>query len=121
MRGTTGRIALMIPLAAVFTLLGYWIGRGTASVEYAREKAAERTARILVASYDIPIGAIITEDMVFPVPYLPDLIVETMTTSLDPVLGRQARYDIARGMPITDGMLGTAPTATPPVETGASG
>ena len=43
--------------------------------------------------------------MVILVAYPADLLVETMTTSMEQVIGREARVDIERGMPLTENML----------------
>jgi hypothetical protein len=113
-----GGVLFFLGVAVVCGYAGLLIGLEASRAQQARDQAAERTARVIFAAQDIPLGELITMDMVIPVPYPPDLFVETMTISLEQVLGKEARYDIARGMPITEGMLGPAPIPTLPVEVG---
>ena len=61
--------------------------------------------QVVFAAQDIPRGAVIPEDGVILSPYPADLRVETMMTDLELVVGRRARMDIARGVPVTERMV----------------
>ncbi len=62
-------------------------------------------AQIVIAAQDISRGAEIPSDGVILSPFPADFVVETMVTDLEQVIGRRARMDIARGVPITTGMI----------------
>jgi hypothetical protein len=124
-RATTARAAggilIFLGVALLSAYVGFLAGLHAETAQEAIDGPPERMVQVVFAGQEIPRGEVINRDMVMPVPYPADLVVETMTTSLEQVLGREARYDIARGMPITEGMLGPAPVPTPPVGAGASG
>jgi pilus assembly protein CpaB len=76
---------------------------------------------VVIAAQDISRGAVIPENGVILAPFPADAVVETMITNdVKQVIGRYARQDIARGLPITTGMitkeagdlLGTGSTAS---------
>ncbi|NIM95710.1 MAG: hypothetical protein GTO18_18575 [Anaerolineales bacterium] len=62
-------------------------------------------ATIVIAAQDIPRGAVIPADGVILSPYPADMVVETMATDIAEVVGKRARMDIARGVPITTNMV----------------
>jgi len=64
-----------------------------------------REATIIIAAQNIPRGAIIPADGVISAPFPLDMVVETMATDVGQVVGRRARIEIARGMPITTEMV----------------
>lgn len=64
-----------------------------------------REATIIIAAQNIPRGAVIPPDGVITAPFPLDMVVETMATDVGQVVGRRARTDIARGMPITTEMV----------------
>ncbi|MCH7586953.1 MAG: hypothetical protein IIC78_02785 [Chloroflexi bacterium] len=66
---------------------------------------APREATIIIAAQNIPRGAIIPADGVISAPFPLDMVVETMATDVGQVVGRRARIEIARGMPITTEMV----------------
>jgi len=107
-----GKIAILLGVAFLSAYAGFLVGLNAQPAQAATAGPPESMVRVIFAGQEIPAGEVITRDMAIPVPYPEDLIVETMMTSLDEVLGREARYDIARGMPITEGMLGPALTPT---------
>ncbi|MGD8758651.1 MAG: SAF domain-containing protein [Anaerolineales bacterium] len=66
--------------------------------------------RLVIAAQDIQRGAMILEDAVILSPFPTELIIEgTMMTDIESVVGRFARMDIARGVPITNNMLTDLP------------
>lgn len=85
-----------------------------------------REANIIIAAQNIPRGAVIPNDGVIIAPFPLDMVVETMTTDVGQVVGRRARTEIARGMPITTEMvtdqagdlLGTGSDASLAIEPG---
>ena len=62
-------------------------------------------ANIIIAAQNIPRGAVIPNDGVIIAPFPLDMVVETMATDVGQVVGRRARTEIARGMPITTEMV----------------
>lgn len=59
------------------------------------------TAQIVFAAQDISRGSQITEDAVILSPFPANNVIETMVTDTNTVVGRYARMDIARGVPVT--------------------
>src|SRR3972149_8152399 len=72
---------------------------------------------IVIAAQDIARGAEIPPDGVIAAPFPADSVVETMLTDVGQAIGRRARLDIARGIPITRDMVTHAPG--PPLGTGS--
>lgn len=64
---------------------------------------------IVIAAQDIARGAEIPADGVIAAPFPADSVVETMLTDVGQAVGRRARMDIARGVPITENMVTEAP------------
>ncbi|OGO71062.1 MAG: Flp pilus assembly protein CpaB [Chloroflexi bacterium RBG_19FT_COMBO_62_14] len=64
---------------------------------------------IVIAAQDIARGAEIPPDGVIAAPFPADSVVETMLTDIGQAVGRRARLDIARGIPITENMVTDAP------------
>jgi len=63
---------------------------------------------VVIAAQDISRGAVIPQNGVMLALFPRDSIIETMITEdLNQVVGKYARMDIARGMPITTGMITT--------------
>ena len=62
-------------------------------------------AQIVIAAQDIARGSEIPADGIILSPFPADFVVETMVTDVEQVIGRRARMDIARGVPITERML----------------
>lgn len=72
------------------------------------ETPVVRDANIVIAAQDIPRGAEIPPDGVISSPYPSDMLVTGdggMVTDVNQVVGRRARMDIARGVPITTNMV----------------
>lgn len=61
--------------------------------------------QIVIAAQDISRGSVIPPDGVILSPFPADYIVETMMTDVNLVVGRRARMDIARGVPVTQNMI----------------
>jgi Flp pilus assembly protein CpaB len=62
-------------------------------------------AQIVIAAQDIARGAVIPSDGVILSPFPADFVVETMITDLNQVVGKRARMEIARGVPVTERMI----------------
>ena len=65
--------------------------------------------QIVIAAQDIARGAEIPPDGVISAPFPADSVVETMLTDVGQAVGRRARMDIARGIPITENMVTDSP------------
>lgn len=96
-------ILLGIAVAALFAIRGGGppddVGLPTEPTPLPRE------ATIIIAAQNIPRGAVIPADGVISAPFPLDMVVETMATDVGQVVGRRARTEIARGMPITTEMV----------------
>lgn len=99
-------ILLGIALAVYFVIQG-GIGGGGGGEGTPAPQATPlpQEARIIIAAQNIPRGAVIPADGVISAPFPLDMVVETMATDVGQVVGRHARTDIARGMPITTEMV----------------
>ncbi len=64
---------------------------------------------IVIAAQDIARGAEIPPDGVIAAPFPADSVVETMLTDVGQAVGRRARMDIARGVPLTENMVTDSP------------
>jgi Flp pilus assembly protein CpaB len=126
-----GRIFVLFALVLIgVALAGYMIiqnsstnGDGQIPFEPTPEI---RDANIVIAAQDIPRGALIPADGVLLAAFPADMVVETMAIDVGQVVGRRARMDIARGIPITTNMvteeagdlLGTGSDAAIAIENG---
>lgn len=100
-------LILLLGAAAAFlvlTRLGGVTGDGPVA-QPTEGPAFGGETQVVFAAQDIPRGAMIPEDGVILSPYPADLRVETMMTDLGQVVGRRARMDIARGVPVTERMV----------------
>ena len=112
-------IILLLGVAAAFLFLRR-AGGGSGGAVQATPAALDRQ-NVVIAAQDISRGAVIPENGVILAPFPADAVVETMITGdVTQVIGRYARQDIARGLPVTTGMitdeagdlLGTGSTAS---------
>ena len=98
-------IILLLGVAAVFLLLQ------KIKLPGAGPSAAQGTAlpvdrvQVVIAAQDITRGTKIPENGVILSPFPADAVVETMMTDKNLVVGRTARMDIPRGVPVTSNML----------------
>lgn len=97
-------ILLLGAVAAFLVLSRLSTGGGTTTAQETPQ-AEFREAQIVIAAQDIPRGAAIPSDGVILSPFPADFVVETMITDLDQVVGKRARMDIARGVPVTQRMV----------------
>ncbi len=97
-------ILLGIALAAWF-LIGGGGGGDDGEVILAQPTPVPFEDNIIIAAQNIPRGAVIPNDGVIIAPFPRDMIVDTMATDVGQVVGRRARTEIARGMPITTEMV----------------
>lgn len=102
-------LALILLLGAVaaymvLTRLGGG-GGGGPSAQATEGPSFGGEAQIVIAAQDISRGAVIPTDGVILSPFPADFVVETMITDLNQVVGKRARMDIARGVPVTERMV----------------
>lgn len=100
-------LILLLGAAAAFlvlTQLGGGSGVGPAA-EPTEGPAFGGEAQVVIAAQDISRGSVIPEDGVILSPFPGDYVVETMVTDVEQVVGRRARMDIARGVPVTERMV----------------
>lgn len=95
-------ILLGIAVAAFFFLRP---DSGSTPVDVPEATTVPLEASIIIAAQNIPRGAVIPNDGVIVAPFPLDMVVETMATDVAQVVGRRARTEIARGMPITTEMV----------------
>ncbi len=102
-------IILLLGVAAVFLLLQ------KIRLPGAGPSAAQGTAlpvdrvNVVIAAQDIARGSKIPDNGVIMSPFPADAVVETMMTDKNLVIGRIARMDIPRGVPVTSNMLTEKP------------
>lgn len=60
---------------------------------------------VVVVTQKIPRGSILEEGVVGVVPMQRDLVIQGMFTNVNEVIGRQAKFDLDSGIPLTHGML----------------
>jgi Flp pilus assembly protein CpaB len=97
-------IVLLLGVAAVYLVINR-LGGGGGGGAQTTPVALDRE-NVVIAGQDISRGAVIPENAVILAPFPADSVVETMITGdVNQVIGRYARQDIARGMPITTGMI----------------
>jgi len=94
-------LILLIGAVGAFLLLS---GGGGGSDELATPTPVGE-ANIVIAAQNISRGSIIAGDAAIISPYPADYKVETMLDDLGQVVGKRARMDIARGVPITENMV----------------
>jgi len=99
-------IVLLLGVAAVYLVINRLGGGGGGGAQ--ETPVALDRQNVVIAGQDISRGAKIPENGVILAPFPADSVVETMITGdVNQVIGRYARQDIARGMPITTGMITT--------------
>jgi Flp pilus assembly protein CpaB len=108
-----GRVLILVALLflgialVVFLLLGDGIDIGGTTAE-PTPTPEPRDATIVIAAQDIPRGAEIPADGVISSPYPSDMLITGdggMITDVNQVVGRRARMDIKRGVPLTSNMV----------------
>jgi len=107
-----GRVLVLVALLFLgLALAAYLImtmGPGSTDQEDPVATQEVRDANIVIAAQDIPRGAVIPADGVIISPFPSDMLVTGdggMLTDIGEVVGRRARMEIARGVPITSNML----------------
>jgi pilus assembly protein CpaB len=97
-------LILLLGAAGVFILLRGLGGGGQPAPEDITPTPIGE-AEIVIAAQHISRGSIIPQEAVIISPYPADYLVETMMTDPTLVVGRRARMDIGRGVPITQNMI----------------
>jgi Flp pilus assembly protein CpaB len=112
-----GRILILLALIILIGAIGGFFvlrslgGGGGGEAQFEGTPAPEQvfTAQIVFAAQDISRGAEITADAVILSPFPANNVIETMVTDTSVVVGKYARMDIARGVPITLNMFTDQP------------
>ena len=97
-------LILLVGAAGVFILLRGLGGGGQQAPEDITPTPIGE-ADIVIAAQHISRGSIIPQEAVIVSPYPADYLLETMMTDPGLVIGRRARMDIGRGVPITQNMI----------------
>lgn len=115
------RILIITALVLILGVVaGYFVSRGleSGSGRAQQTQVQQDIGFIVIAAQDIPLGAKIKPDDIVSAPFPADSVVETMVTDPRQVIGLWAIQDIARGVPITEGMVTTVERNTVPVSEG---
>ncbi len=96
-------LLLLVGAAGVFVVLGGLGGGGEEQAPPTPTPLGE--AEIVIAAQHIPRGSVIPPEAIIVSPYPADYMVETMLDDPARVVGRRARVDIARGVPVTENMI----------------
>lgn len=97
-------LILLVGAVAAFLALG-GIGGGAGGDQPTPAPTPVGEAEIVIAAQSISRGSIIPPESVFISPYPADYKVETMMDDIGQVVGKRARMDIGRGVPITENMI----------------
>jgi Flp pilus assembly protein CpaB len=110
-----GRILMIVAIIILLGVLGVVLynrmlgqpvgGEG----EGVQPPSATALSQIVIAAKEIPRGSVILEEDVILSPFPVDLILETMRTSKEDVVGMRARLDIPRGSPVMSSMITELP------------
>jgi pilus assembly protein CpaB len=95
-------LILLVGAVAAFLVLG---GTGSTEPEVVAVPTPIGEAEIVIAAQHIARGNLIPPEAVIISPYPADYKVETMLDDPAQVIGKRARMDIARGVPITENMI----------------
>jgi len=95
-------LILLVGAVAAFLVLG---GVGTAEPVVEAVPTPIGEAEIVIAAQHIARGSIILPEAVITSPFPADYKVETMLDDVGQVIGKRARMDIARGVPVTENMI----------------
>lgn len=98
-------IILLLGVAAVFLLLQKIKLPGAGPTTAQGTALPVDRVQVVIAAQDITRGSKIPENGVILSPFPADAVVETMMTDKNLVVGRTARMDIPRGVPVTSNML----------------
>ena len=96
-------LILLVGAAGVFIVVGGLGGGGEPQETPLPTPIGE--AEIVIAAQNIGRGEVIPSDAVIVSPYPADYLVETMMVDPALVIGKRARMDIGRGVPITQNMI----------------
>jgi pilus assembly protein CpaB len=96
-------LVLLFGAAALFLIMRVFQGGGGEGS--GEEATTPDRVKVVIAAQDIARGSSIPEDGVIVSDFPADAVVETMVTDQTQVVGRIARQDIARGIPITTNMI----------------
>jgi pilus assembly protein CpaB len=97
-------LILLVGAVAAFLVLGGG-GLGASEAEPTPAPTPVGEAEIVIAAQHISRGSLIPPEAVISSPYPADYKVETMLDDPSQVIGRRARMDIGRGIPITENMI----------------
>ncbi len=95
-------LILLVGAVAAFLVLG---GAGTDEPDVVAVATPIGEAEIVIAAQNIARGSLIPPEAVITSPFPADYKVETMLDDPGQVIGKRARMDIARGVPITENMI----------------
>jgi Flp pilus assembly protein CpaB len=107
-----GRLLILFALIVLFGAVAVFLflrGVTQQPPEVQGTQAPSDMVTIVIAAQDIARGAEIPSDGVIAAPFPADSVVETMLTDVGQAVGRRARMDIARGVPITENMVTDSP------------
>jgi len=107
-----GRILILLAFVLIFGALAVYLLLGRSSDTGGEPSGGEQPSSgsapqgmIIMAAQDIQRGTVISVEQVIPTSFPADLISETMMTDLNFVVGKIARMDIERGVPVTSSMI----------------
>jgi len=95
-------LILLVGAVAAFLVIG---GAGTDEPDEVAVPTPIGEAEIVIAAQNIARGSLIPPEAVITSPFPADYKVETMLDDPGKVIGKRARMDIARGVPITENMI----------------
>lgn len=106
-----GRVFLYLGLILVLLLVGGYLvyqnflQPAPADSDQAQEVAPVDTVDVVVVTQKAPRGTVLNETVLGLIPLPRDLVIGGMFTDLAQVVGRQAKFDLDSGIPLTANML----------------
>jgi pilus assembly protein CpaB len=105
-----GRVILYLVLIVVLLAIGGYVVYTNYLQPGGEQAAVEATAEpdtvdVVVVTQSAPRGTILDETILGTIPLPRDLLIQGMFTDLAQVVGRQAKFDLDSGIPLTSNML----------------
>lgn len=107
-----GRIFFYLAFILILGLVGFFVVYQRFIQPASQTPAAEATPQpavevvnVVVVTQRIPRGSILDETVLGVVPTQKELFIQGMFTNVSEVVGRQAKFDLDAGIPLTNGML----------------
>lgn len=100
-----GRLLIIIAILVILALAAVYAILQLSNQDGAADSASIATSNIVMMVQPVERGGVITIEMLDYLAYPAAETIESMFTNFDDVVGKQARYDLEPGIPVTSAML----------------